>query len=75
MLIGNTPKLFFSFSFTLGHEFDIKNLGALYYFLGLKFSSFSSALHLSQTKYTQDILCHNNLLECKPCGPLLSANA
>lgn len=36
-----------SFKFTLAHEFEIKDLGALYYFMGIEGSSLSNGLHLS----------------------------
>lgn len=39
ILAGNTPDLLSSFVATLGKEFDIKDLGALNYFLGLEVSS------------------------------------
>lgn len=73
VLTGNTSRLLSSFISTLGHEFEIKDLGALHYFLGLEVSSLSSSLYLSQTKYALDILRRSNMLECKPCGTPLSA--
>ena len=42
----------------LNHEFTLKDLGALDYFLGLQVKKIAAGgLHLSQTKYVTDLLC------------------
>ncbi|KAI9177118.1 hypothetical protein LWI28_011316 [Acer negundo] len=55
----------------LGREFDVKNLGLLHYFLGLKVNSHSEGLPISQVKYTVDLIHHT---KCKPCSTPIVAN-
>jgi hypothetical protein len=63
VLTGNIPSLLSSFISTLGAEFEIKDLGPLHYFLGLEASPFSSGLHLSQARYTVDLLRRSSMDE------------
>ncbi|KAK0585683.1 hypothetical protein LWI29_032390 [Acer saccharum] len=58
----------------LGREFDVKDLGSLRYFLGLKVNSHLEGLHISQVKYTLDLLHHNSMSECKPCSTPMTTN-
>jgi len=48
---------------SLHHHFMIKNLGNLTYFLGLEIARNSSGLHLSQRKYTLDLLHESGMLD------------
>ncbi|GJW75397.1 uncharacterized mitochondrial protein-like protein [Tanacetum coccineum] len=56
----------------LNAEFSIKDLGRLYYFLGLEVISTPSGLFLSQSKYPYDILDRAKLLDCKLVGTPLA---
>ncbi|XP_068503673.1 uncharacterized mitochondrial protein AtMg00810-like [Phaseolus vulgaris] len=51
---------------SLHHHFKIKNLGHLTYFLGLEITRNSSGLHLSQRKYTLDLLHEIGMLDFAP---------
>ncbi|KAI5352788.1 hypothetical protein L3X38_005680 [Prunus dulcis] len=68
VLTWNTHSMLSSFISTLGTEFEIKDLGPLHYFLGLEVTSIQSGIHLSQTKYSLDMLQRNSMVECKPCS-------
>ncbi|KAL5703600.1 hypothetical protein ACHQM5_022129 [Ranunculus cassubicifolius] len=77
VLTGSSSDWLTSFISTLGHEFEIKDLGPLHYFLGIEVTSTSprTGLHLSQTKYVVDLLRRTNMLECKPCHTPISAKS
>ncbi|KAI5336128.1 hypothetical protein L3X38_026262 [Prunus dulcis] len=51
---------------TLGTEFHIKDLGRLHYFLAVEVHYHPASFHLTQNKYTIDLLKSSNLLDCKP---------
>jgi len=50
----------------LNQQFKIKNLGNLTYFLGLEVARNSSGIHLSQRKYTIDLLYETGMQDCAP---------
>ncbi|WVZ11776.1 hypothetical protein V8G54_016306 [Vigna mungo] len=50
----------------LHSTFRIKNLGNLTYFLGLEVARNSKGIHLSQRKYTLDLLAETGLLDSSP---------
>ncbi|KAL6318642.1 hypothetical protein AAG906_000720 [Vitis piasezkii] len=50
----------------LASEFEMKNLGGLKYFLGIKVARSTQGIFLSQRKYVLDLLSKVGLLECKP---------
>ncbi|CAL9029727.1 unnamed protein product [Prunus brigantina] len=75
VLTGNTQSMLSSFISTLGTEFEIKDLGPLHYFLGLEVNSIQSGIHLSQTKYSLDLLQRNSMVECKPCSTPVHSKA
>ncbi|XP_028121914.1 uncharacterized protein LOC114319109 [Camellia sinensis] len=49
----------------LHRQFEMKDLGALSYFLGLEISQDSSGYFLTQAKYTSDLLAPASLSDCK----------
>ncbi|BBN70351.1 transposable element gene, partial [Prunus dulcis] len=62
----NNSSHLIAFLRTLGTEFDIKDLGHLNYFLGVEVHYHPTSIHLTQNKYTIDLLKRSNLLDCKP---------
>jgi hypothetical protein len=49
----------------LQHEFPLKDLGPLHFFLGIQASRTPTGLHLCQAKYIHSILTRTNMLEAK----------
>ncbi|CAM8926310.1 unnamed protein product [Rhodiola kirilowii] len=66
VITGNNPLLLQSFIDTLGYHFDIKDLGPLSYFLGLRVVRESSGLYINQAKYAYDLLVKHSMVDCKP---------
>ncbi|CAL2247735.1 unnamed protein product [Prunus armeniaca] len=66
ILTGSDSPHLLIFLRTLGTEFDIKDLGRLHYFLGVEVHYHPTSIHLTQNKYTIDLLKRSNLLDCKP---------
>jgi Reverse transcriptase (RNA-dependent DNA polymerase) len=52
-------------------KIDIKNLGLLKYFLGIKINHSVKCLFISQRKYTLDLLKEIDKLACKPTSTLV----
>lgn len=52
----------------LDHQFKIKNLGPLKYFLGIEVARSSAGMVLNQRKYVLDILMECELLGCRPAS-------
>ncbi|XP_071740590.1 uncharacterized mitochondrial protein AtMg00810-like [Rutidosis leptorrhynchoides] len=74
ILTSNHSSVITSFIKRLHHEFAIKDLSKLSYFLGLEVAYTDSGLFLSQAKYAHDILVRAQLLDSKPIStPLPTA--
>lgn len=58
----------------LHHDFALKDLGSLSYFLGIEVKENSDGLLLTQDKCTLDILQRVNMLHCKPVSTPLAVN-
>jgi hypothetical protein len=58
----------------LSQNFEMKNLGQLNYFLGLKVTSGSDGYYLSQVKYASDLLSKAGLTDSKTCISPLEHN-
>ena len=58
----------------LSHQFAIKNLGTVSYFLGFEVRRTSSQLHLCQSKYAADLLLQTNMAHSKPCSTPMILN-
>ena len=50
----------------MASEFEMKDLGMMHYFLGLKVWQRTNEIFLSQGKYTIEILKKFGMLNCKP---------
>ena len=50
----------------LTKEFEMKNLGGLKYFLGIKVARSKHGIFLSQRKYILNLLAETGMLKCKP---------
>lgn len=53
---------------SLSREFEIKDLGTLNYFLGIKVAKSSLGVFLHQRKYVLDLLKDSGPMGCKPCA-------
>lgn len=59
--------------YSLDTAFSLKDLGNLHYFLGIKVTTTATGLHLSQTKYINDLLKRANMDQSKPLPtPMIS---
>jgi hypothetical protein len=58
----------------LQHDFTLKYLSNLHYFLGIEVFHAKEGIYLSQKKYTIDILKHVGMLSCKPTSTPLSCS-
>lgn len=76
IITDNNPPLMNNFISRTHHEFAIKDLGRLNYFLGLEVSCTSYGLFVGQAKYAHDILERAELLDAKPVTtPLASGES
>lgn len=66
VLTGDDTEEIDAITTALHQTFKIKNLGNLTYFLGLEVARNSTGLHLSQRKYTLDLLQETGMLDCAP---------
>ena len=58
----------------LGCYFDIKDLGALRYFLGIEIARSRRGISLSQRKYTLDLLSDTGMMGCRPASTPMDPN-
>lgn len=58
----------------LTKDFEIKDLGPLKYFLGIKVARSPRGIFLSQMKYVLDLLTKTNMLGCKPATTPINPN-
>ncbi|KAG8500849.1 hypothetical protein CXB51_002862 [Gossypium anomalum] len=66
IITGDVPTAITSFIQLLNVEFSLKDMGDLYYFLGIKVTrSSTGCLHLCQQKHVRDLLARSSLLHAK----------
>lgn len=63
ILTGTSPEFLTELIVTLSTEFALKDLGDLKFFLGIELQSTSQGIHVTQTKYTKEVLQKANMLE------------
>ncbi|KAI5334816.1 hypothetical protein L3X38_024949 [Prunus dulcis] len=66
LVIGKSGSHITQLILDLGHQFFMKDLGPLHYFLGMEVVRTSTGLHLSQSKYILDLLTRMKMLDYKP---------
>ena len=66
VLTGNNLAEINQITTLLHQHLCIKNLGDLTYFLGLEIARNNTGIHLSQRKYTLDLLTETGMLACAP---------
>uniref|UniRef100_A0A2N9G5A4 Integrase catalytic domain-containing protein n=1 Tax=Fagus sylvatica TaxID=28930 RepID=A0A2N9G5A4_FAGSY len=59
---------------SLGKVFEVKDLGALKYFLGIEVARSRHGISLSQRKYTLDLLQETGMLGCRPASTPMDPN-
>ncbi|KAL0536406.1 hypothetical protein IC582_025354 [Cucumis melo] len=72
-----SPPLGFEAQFgqqRMGNEFEIKDLGNLKYFLGMKVARSKEGISVSQRKYTLDLLTETGMLRCRPADTPIEFN-
>ncbi|XP_017191781.2 retrovirus-related Pol polyprotein from transposon RE1 [Malus domestica] len=67
IITGSSSPLIQQVIHSLTAEFDIKDLGALHYFLGIQVTKTAQGLFLSQSKYIQDLLQKVEMMDAKAC--------
>ncbi|XP_047153119.1 uncharacterized mitochondrial protein AtMg00810-like [Vigna umbellata] len=73
VLAGNSMAEITHIKTLLHHQFCIKDIGELKYFLGFEVARSKKGIHLCQRKYALDILEETRMLGSKPCStPFLS---
>lgn len=70
ILTGSSEYFLNSLISQMSSQFAMKDLGDLYYFLGIEaaFSSSRDTLTLTQKKYSIDLLVKAYMTDCKPCS-------
>ncbi|GJY87883.1 ribonuclease H-like domain-containing protein [Tanacetum coccineum] len=74
VVTGNNTEELEKFKLFLASKFQIKDLGTLKYFLGIKFLENKNGLCLSQRKYYLELLCDYGLLACKHAATPMQQN-
>ena len=64
ILTGDDEAKMINLKNTLSQEFEIKDLGALRYFLGMEVARTSSGISVSQWKYVLDLLEETGMVRC-----------
>lgn len=65
MIITRSTPLVHTFITRLSNEFSMKDLGDLYYFLGIEVQANEKGLFLSQLKYALDLLQRASMINAK----------
>ena len=74
LILTGDEQLIHSCKEDLAREFEIKDAGLLYYFLGLEIWQRDSEIFVSQSKYAREILGKFHMEGCKPMDAPLPGN-
>ncbi|GJR95376.1 ribonuclease H-like domain-containing protein [Tanacetum coccineum] len=75
VLTASSTALLQKIIFSLHREFDMTNLGALNYFLGISVTRDTTRMFLSQKKYTMELLKRAHMLNCNPTRTLVDTES
>lgn len=73
IITGNSLEVVDQLISNLSFSFNMKDMGALYYFLGISITRSTSELTLSQSKYIVQLLEKFDMVGCKPVSSLAAA--
>ncbi|KAL8139424.1 hypothetical protein V2J09_005445, partial [Rumex salicifolius] len=71
VLTASSPTFLRQVITTLSTEFAMTDLESLHYFLGVAITATSDGLHLSQSKYANELLIKAGMANCNPCRTLV----
>ena len=74
IIIGNDEDGISNLQEYLASEFEMKNLGGLKYFLGIKVARSKQGIFLFKRKCILDLLAETRLLDCKPANTPIAHN-
>lgn len=73
--MSSSLDLMWDFREKMKKEFEMSDLGSVSYFLGFEIKQCAAGIHLSQTKYVEDLLKGDNMLQCRSVSVLLVPHA
>ena len=74
ILTGDDAREIETLKGRLATEFEIKNLGAVKYFLGIEFARSKEGIFINQRKYVLDLLSETGMLGCKAADTPVEPN-
>lgn len=74
VVIGNDPSEITTLQKQLATEFELKDLGNLKYFFGIKVARSAQGISLCQQKYVMDLLTEIGMIDCKPAEIPMEVN-
>ena len=74
ILTGNNPEEMERLKKYLAIKFEMKDLGQLWYFLGIEMLRSRHGKSLSQRKHALDLLAETGMLNCKPVTTPIETN-
>lgn len=73
LITGNNSAQLSQFIKQLEHQFEMKDLGPLHYFLGMEVSWTPFAMYLAQSKYSLELLKKTNMIDAKTISTSISS--
>jgi hypothetical protein len=80
IFIGNNPKMFEDFKQAMIKEFEMMNIGFMFYYLGSEIKQEEDGIFVSQEKFARDVLMKFKMEDCirvntpVECGVKMSKN-
>ncbi len=71
---GTKPRMIEEFKKSMMSEYEMTDLGAMKYFLGMQVKQSPGKIFLSQEKYAEDMLKKFNMSDCKPMATPMATN-